>query len=253
MPTRDTAWAAGTPCWVDYSAADIEAAKAFYTSVIGWDYSEGREDFGGYVTALRSDRNAAGLMPTMSAEQPSAWTTYFATDDAEATAAAITANGGTVIAGRHEVGTLGVMVIGLDPQGIAFGAWQARDHTGFQIYNEPGSVVWNEGAMPDTDAARTFYSAVFGLRFDEMEGATDYATFSTGGDMLGGLGAQEPGAPQGWMVCFSVASTDNAAAAAEAAGGKIHTAPQDTPYGRFAVIEDPWGAAFELMQVQAEG
>ncbi len=25
-------------------------------------------------------------------------------------------------------------------------------------------------------------------------------------------------------------------------------APQDTPYGRFAVVEDPWGAPFSVMQ-----
>jgi len=33
MPTRDTAWPAGTPCWVDYGAADVDAAKAFYTDL----------------------------------------------------------------------------------------------------------------------------------------------------------------------------------------------------------------------------
>jgi predicted enzyme related to lactoylglutathione lyase len=25
-------------------------------------------------------------------------------------------------------------------------------------------------------------------------------------------------------------------------------AAQDTPFGRFAVVEDPWGAAFSVMQ-----
>jgi predicted enzyme related to lactoylglutathione lyase len=54
------------------------------------------------------------------------------------------------------------------------------------------------------------------------------------------------------MVCFSVTSTDDAAAAVETGGGKIHTPPQDTPYGRFAVVADPWGAAFELMQAAPE-
>jgi hypothetical protein len=40
MPTRDTAWPTGTPCWVDYGAADMEAARAFYTDVFGWTYAD---------------------------------------------------------------------------------------------------------------------------------------------------------------------------------------------------------------------
>jgi predicted enzyme related to lactoylglutathione lyase len=50
------------------------------------------------------------------------------------------------------------------------------------------------------------------------------------------------------LTCFSVPSTDDAVAATEAKGGKVTTAAMDTPFGRFAVLEDPWGAAFEVMQ-----
>ena len=30
-------------------------------------------------------------------------------------------------------------------------------------------------------------------------------------------------------------------------------AAQDSPYGRFAVLEDPWGAAFSVMQEPDKG
>jgi hypothetical protein len=252
MPVRDTSWPAGTPCWVDYSASDLDAAKTFYAAVLGWDYTEGKPEFGGYLNARTKGLLAAGIMPKMEASQPSVWMTYFATDDAAATVEAITGAGGSVIAGPHPVGSLGTMVVALDQQGVAFGAWQAADHTGVQIYNEPGALVWNEAAMPDPDAAKQFYSTVFGFRFDAIEGMDDYATFAIGEAPLGGLGGHSPGSPQGWMVCFSVASADDAAAAVESGGGKVQTAPMDTPYGRFAVVADPWGASFEVMQATAD-
>jgi len=249
MPTRDTSWPAGTPCWVDYAADDLDAAKDFYAAVVGWTgYTDSRPEFGGYVNALVGDSLAAGLMPKMEPEIPSVWTTYFATDDADATVAAITAAGGTLIAGPHDVGTLGRMVIAVDPQGGWFGAWQGADHIGFQIYNEPGGVVWNEGAMEDPDAARAFYTAVFGFGFEEVPDSGGYTMITNGSAPLGGLGAHQPGAPQGWLTCFSVASCDQAAVTAESHGGKVLSAPNDMPYGRFAVLEDPWGAAFEVMQ-----
>jgi predicted enzyme related to lactoylglutathione lyase len=248
MPTRDTPWPNGTPCWVDYGAADIDATKRFYADLLGWEYTGGEPEFGGYLTATRNGEQAAGLGPQQDPDDPPRWTTYFATDDAAATAARITEAGGTVLVEPMEVGPMGTMVIALDPQGNPFGLWQAGMHTGFRVFNEPGSVTWNEAAVDDPDAARTFYGAVFGFRFDEVPEAGGYTTFATEDRPLGGLGGHQPGSPKGWTTCFSVASTDAAVAGVEKAGGKVTMAATDTPFGRFAVVEDPWGAAFSVME-----
>jgi predicted enzyme related to lactoylglutathione lyase len=248
MPTRDTAWPAGTPCWVDYGAADVEAAKAFYTDVLGWSYTGGEPEYGGYLSCQTRSHAAAGMGPQMDPADPPRWTTYFATDDADAAAARITEAGGTVVMAPMDVGPLGRMVIARDPQGHPFGLWQSGQHTGATIYNEPGALVWNEVAVDDPEAARAFYAAVFGFRFEEVEGAGGYTTFSTDDRPLGGLSGHQPGSPKGWTACFSVASTDAAVAAVEKGGGKVTMAAQDTPYGRFAVVEDAWGAPFSVMQ-----
>lgn len=249
MPTRDTAWPAGTPCWIDYGAADIDAAKAFYTDVLGWTYTGGEPEYGGYLTCRTKGHAAAGMAPQMDPDEPPRWTTYFATDDADAAAARISEAGGTVAVQPMDVGPMGRMAIALDPQGQPFGLWQAGQHTGATIFNEPGALVWNEAAVDDPDAARAFYGSVFGFRFDEIEGAGGYTTFATGDRPLGGLGAHAPGHPKGWTSCFSVGSADGAVAAVEKGGGKVTGPAQDTPYGRIAVVEDPWGAPFSLMQV----
>jgi predicted enzyme related to lactoylglutathione lyase len=151
-----------------------------------------------------------------------------------------------------QVGPMGTMVIALDPQGNPFGLWQAGMQTGVQVFNEPGSLTWNEAAVDDPDAARTFYGAVFGFQFDEVPGAGGYTTFATGDRPLGGLGRHQPGSPKGWTTCFAVTSTDDAVAAIEAGGGKVTTAPMDTEFGRFAVVEDPWAAPFSVMQAPVD-
>ncbi|MGY1594529.1 VOC family protein [Geodermatophilus sp. SYSU D00708] len=254
MPTRNTPWPAGTPCWVDYGAADIDAAKDFYGRLFGWEYEGGDPEYGGYLNAHRNGQPAAGMGPLMNPGDSPSWTTYFATDDSQATATRIREAGGTVVVEPMEVGPMGTMTIAVDPQGNAFGLWQSGTHTGYRIYNEPGSLVWNEAAVDDPEAARRFYSAVFGFTFDAvpMDGEMDYTTFATGGNPLGGLGSHQPGSPKGWTTCFSVASTDDAVAAVEAAGGKVTMAATDTEFGRFAVLEDPWGAPFSVMQVPSE-
>jgi predicted enzyme related to lactoylglutathione lyase len=64
--------------------------------------------------------------------------------------------------------------------------------------------------------------------------------------------AATPWAPKGWLTCFGVANADEAVATAEANGGKVVMAPMPTPWGRFAVLEDPWGAPFEVMDSATE-
>ena len=248
MPTRDTAWPNGTPCWVDLNAPDVDAAKAFYTDVLGWTYTEGQPEYGGYLTCLAQGREAAGMMPQQDPSVPPHWTTYFATDDVDGAVARITDAGGSVVFAPMDVGPMGRMAIAADPQGNTFGLWQAGQQTGVRIFNEPGALVWNEAAVDDPESARDFYAAVFGFHFDEVEGADGYTTFATADRPLGGLGGHQPGSPKGWTCCFSVASTDEAVAAVEAGGGKVTMAAMDTPWGRFAVVEDPAGAAFSVME-----
>ena len=175
-----------------------------------------------------------------------------AASEAAATAQRIAEAGGTVVFPPMEVGPMGTMAIAIDPQGNPFGLWQGAQNTGVQIYNEPGALVWNEAAVDDPDAAREFYAAVFGFTFDPipMDGM-DYTTFTTGGNPLGGLGGVTPDVPKGWAVCFSVANTDEAVDAVQAAGGKVLMPAEDTEFGRFAVLADPWGASFSVMQAPA--
>jgi predicted enzyme related to lactoylglutathione lyase len=158
-----------------------------------------------------------------------------------------------VIVEPMEVGPMGTMVIALDPQRNVFGLWQSGMHTGTRIYNESGALSWNEAMTADTAGARQFYGTVFGFSFDVLppdqggEEDMDYTTFAKGGNPLGGLGAKQEGMPTGWLTCFGVDDADAAAATIESNGGRVTMPPMDTPFGRFAIAEDPWGAAFEIM------
>lgn len=253
MPTRDSAWPAGTPCWIDYGATELDGAKQFYAELFGWAWSGGEAEFGGYLNALKDGLQVAGFGPLMGEGGSPSWTTYFATDDAAATVGRIRDAGGTVIVEPMEVGPLGTMVVALDPQGTTFGLWQSGEHTGVQRYNEPGALVWSDAAVDDPQTAQSFYTAVFGFRWEAMEGMEPYATFGIGGDPLGGLSGVSPGLPRGWSTCFAVSSTDGAVAGVESGGGKVLQPAEETEFGRFAVLEDRWGASFAVMEVIAEG
>lgn len=249
MTTRTAPWPTGTPCWVDYGAADVAAAVRFYREVLGWAVEDPGPDDGGYVRCRVRGLDAAGIGPRTTPGTPPAWVTYLASDDVDASTAAAADAGGTVLAEPFDVTGAGRMSVVADPQGAVFGIWQAADRIGCAVVNEPGGLTWNEAAVPDPDAARTFYARVFGWSYDDVPGAGGaYRTFRTDGDALGGIGGLPAASvPPHWLTYFSVADADATVATARERGATVEAGPFDTEFGRMATLTDPWGATFAVI------
>ncbi len=118
-----------------------------------------------------------------------------------------------------------------------------------------GRPCWYELATSkgSVGAAEAFYGAVLGWTFQDagMEGFT-YHLASADGDMVAGvmeMPDEAGGMPPLWMIYFAVEDADKAAAAIEAAGGRIHKPVADIPgTGRFAIAGDPQGAGFGILE-----
>ncbi|HKA94694.1 MAG TPA: VOC family protein [Streptosporangiaceae bacterium] len=253
MVTRDKAWPSGTPCWVDLAVDDMARARTFYSRLFGWDIQPGPREAGGYTMCLKDGHPVAGIAPKQGPPgTPSVWTVYLASDDVDETAGKVTAAGGSILAAPVDVMDSGRAAIATDPAGAAFGIWQARQHTGLGLVNEPGSVCWNENFSRDMDGNKAFYSAVFGYEYGDMSTPEfRYATLKVDGLEVGGIGdlgsGFPPDAPAHWSTYFCVGDTDAAVATITGAGGSVMREPRDSPYGRMAVVRDDQGAAFSLM------
>lgn len=252
MPTRDTPWPAGTPCWVDLSVPDLPEGVDFYARVLGWTMVDSGAEYGNYHIAHVDGRAAAGIGPAMAEGQPSAWTVYLASDDVDATAKLVTEHGGSLLFEPMDVAGNGRMAIAADPAGAAFGIWQALGMIGAGVYNEPGGLSWEDARLTDVDAARRFYTGVFSYSYQPIEGAPeDYQTFHLDGPPLGGMGGMmgaPDGTPSHWLPYFGVADADAAVAAVEQGGGTVLTPLESTPYGRMGTVTDPFGAVFAVIQ-----
>lgn len=117
--------------------------------------------------------------------------------------------------------------------------------TGTQL----GAPCWYELNTPDLDAAEAFYGRIIGWSVGSagMDGF-DYRLGQIDGSMVAGL-MSLPDIPPCWTLYFATPDCDATAQAAKVAGGKIFKAPEDIPgVGRFAVLADPQGAVFALLQ-----
>jgi uncharacterized protein len=253
MTTRETPWPQGTPSWVDLMVPDTKAAGEFYGRLFGWQIQDLGEEAGGYAIAQLSGRPAAGIGPVPEAQDmPSVWNTYIAVDDVEAIVGRVTDSGGQVLMPAMDVMQAGRMAVVADSTGAVFGLWQAGEHKGAEIVNEPGALTWNECMTRDYDEARKFYADVFGYQLEDVgDGGFKYSVLNLGGSPVGGLGeigADMPAeVPPHWLCYFWVADTDETVERATALGGQVRVPPQDTPYGRMAVLQGAQGESFAVI------
>jgi predicted enzyme related to lactoylglutathione lyase len=260
MPIR-TSYAPGTPCWIDLMSPDVDASSAFYCGLFGWEAAPQSDDAGTFIyTMLRKDgHDAAGLggQPPMMAGAPPVWNSYISVADADATVALAEKVGGTVLMPAMDVMDAGRMAVLADPTGAVFSIWQPGVHQGAGIVNEPNTYSWNELITRDVDHAKAFYGEVFGWEYDGMDmGPMGMYWVVRGGEHgIAGIMSRPPNlpaeAPDHWLVYFLVADIEASVAATSAAGGGAVFGPAPIPgVGTIAVLNDPQGGAFALMQPQ---
>jgi predicted enzyme related to lactoylglutathione lyase len=120
-----------------------------------------------------------------------------------------------------------------------------------------GAFIWYELMTGDPAAAAPFYRAVIGWEIapegNAMPNGSEYRMIarSTGGHAGGVLTITADmaahGAKPGWFGYVHTDDVDAAVARLVALGGAVHMPPADMGVGRIAMVSDPWGAVFYLM------
>ena len=239
----------GTPSWVDLGTADLPDAQRFYSALFGW----AAEVSGDYVTFQLNGSPVAGAGPLFGVGQPTAWSTYIATDDADAVATRVAAAGGKVLVPPFDVPDQGRMAAFLDAGGAPFSVWQAGPMRGAELFDVPGALTWNELNTRDLDGAMAFYRSVFGWQFrNSAVAGLPYAVAKVNDTPVCGLQAMLPDewpddmGPH-WTVYFAVHDCDITTEHALALGGHVMRPPTNLSIGRYAVLCDPQGGLFAVL------
>lgn len=281
MSERD-GYIPGVPCWTDTSQPDPGAAAEFYGGLFGWEFEDvlpAGSSAKYLVGRLRGgDVAAVGSIPE-GAPPMAMWNTYVWVESADEAAAKATGAGGGVVMEPFDVMEAGRMAVLSDPEGAVFCVWQAKEHKGARIVNEPGAVVFHTLHTGDLEAAKAFYGEVFGWRTLGLGGSEEMWTLPGYGDhleqgdpgmrermagvgvpagfedvvaSLASIGDGRAGTPPHWGVTFAVEDADAAAERAAELGGKVVMAPFDAPWVRMTVIADPQGATFTASKFAPE-
>ena len=287
MPERD-GYIPGVPCWVDASEPDPEAAVDFYGGLFRWEFEDAtppssernyfiaRAEATGWSLFDSSGAPRAGDVAAIAsipaAAPPMAmWNTYFWVDSADEAASKVRAAGGGVVMEPFDFLDASRTAFLTDPEGAAFCVWEAKQHKGAGLVNDPGSLNFNGLNTRDVEGARSFYGSVFGWQTLTMDGGLQMWTLPGYGDYLEGYHADlreqmakagaperfedvvatinpiaddQPDTPAHWSVTFATDDADATAAKATELGGQVIVPPFDAPWVRMTILSDPQGATF---------
>jgi len=240
--------------WVDLASSDPKGARDFYTKVFGWNIEVNPDpQYGGYALAKIDGKDVAGIGGLQAPGQPTAWSLYIGTDDAEKLSQKVTEAGGTVVAPAFDVGDQGRIAVFQDPAGAFISGWQPTVMGGFQTQGS-NAFSWGELSARGLEKALPFYEKVFGWASKSTGDDTlPYTELQVDGQSIAGAIEMNPMVPAEmpsyWLTYFGVDDVDRAFKTAIDAGARELMPPEDFPGGRFAIVTDPQGAAFGLMQM----
>ena len=178
---------------------------------------------------------------------------YIAVESADDAASRVPQLGGKLLAPPFDVYDVGRMAVVQDPTGAVFALWQPKSHAGTGISGVPGTLCWADLMTPDPARAKEFYTGLFGWRIIKGENdPSGYLHIANGEKFIGGIppaNFRDPNVPPHWLVYFLVANCDETAAKAKELGAKTHLAPMTIEkVGRMAILADPQGAVFAIIQ-----
>lgn len=120
-----------------------------------------------------------------------------------------------------------------------------------------GAPIWIDSTTPDPAGDTAFYEGLFGWRSrgrgEERGRYTELLLGSGEGRPVAGIMPGEAGRPGTWHLSFHVADCVAAASRAERLGGAVTAGPTDMGDTAFAMLRDPLGAEFGLLEPRGEG
>jgi predicted enzyme related to lactoylglutathione lyase len=244
--------AVGKFVWHENNSNDIEKAKNFYTELFGWETEVWKPGEMDYPMIKAGDKTHGGF-GTAEGGAPSHWLGHVLVENVDDTTARAMQAGGNVVAGPFDIPEIGRMAVIADPQGAILSAYASPAEGPLS----EGVFVWDELVTTDVEAAKRFYSEVFGWTSRDMDmGEMTYTIFQNSDDVdVAGALPRPAGmqAPPHWLPYIYTDDVDKTAAQAKELGANVFMEAFDVPnVGRIAVLQDPVGAVFGLFKPSAQ-
>ncbi len=242
---------------VELVTPDLAAAKQFYAGLFGWTFRDIQAGKTEYAEASLDGRPVAGLIhrdiPAGKHRQPS-WLSFIAVSDVDAAKTIALQHGAKVLFEPHTFPDRGREAVFADPQGAVFAVLASSSGDPPDVMAAPGEWIWSSLITTDPDTGAAFYQALFDYEVYELpsDDGSEHVMLASGNyarASVNPLPANKPSIHPHWLNFIRVKDTAMMAAKVVALGGRVLVEPRvDRDGGKVAVVADPMGAPFGLLE-----
>lgn len=252
----------GKVVFVELITPDIAAAKHFYGELLGWTFRDIQDNETTYAEASLDNRPVAGLVHKRilpGEHRQSAWLSFIAVSDVDAAKKIALQQGAKVLFEPHNIPNRGREAVFADPQGAIFAVLDSSSGDPPDVLAAPGEWIWSSLMTTDPDTAAAFYQTLFD--YDVFDFPADkparHLMFASGNYARASanvLPENRPDAHPHWLNYIRVDDTVKMIAKVVSLGGRVLVEPRiDRQGGKIAVVTDPMGAAFGLLEWPTTG
>jgi predicted enzyme related to lactoylglutathione lyase len=247
----------GKVVWTDLVTPDLAAAERFYGGLFGWTFQSIHTGNSDYAVAMADGRPVGGLyeksIPAGEHRQ-SAWLTFIAVRDVDGAKRAALAHGAKVVSDSKTYPSRGRQAVFTDPEGAVFAVLASSSGDAPDFLAAPGEWIWSSLLSRDPGAEAAFYQQVFS--YDVFDLASDdgfvHVILSSDDFARASVNTFPAGTARRhahWLNFIRVDNTIDAVAKVVSSGGRVLVEPHvDRHGGEVAVVADPAGAPFGLME-----
>jgi len=247
----------GKVIFVELVTPDLEAAKQFYAGLFGWSFREIHSRGTTYAEAAINGHPVAGLLqkeiPSGRQRQP-AWLSFMAVSDVDAANNLALQQGAKQLFEPHNFPDRGREAVFADPQGAVFAVLASSSGDPPDVLAAPGEWIWSSLITSDPERGAEFYQKLFEYEVYQAPADDGRQHLMLASDNYARASVNPPptdsaGFHPHWLNYIRVEDTVEMAAKAVALGGRVLVEPKiDRHGGKIAVVADPQGAAFGLLE-----
>jgi predicted enzyme related to lactoylglutathione lyase len=247
----------GKVVWADLVTPNLAGAEAFYGGLFGWNIREIHVGDTDYAVASEDGRPIAGLVQRAvrpGERKQSHWLTFIAVHDADAAVRSAVEDGGKILSKPRTYGGRGRQAVLAGRDGAVFAVLASKSGDPGDFLASPGEWIWSALLTQDPDGAARFYKTLFGYDVFDLpsEDGLEHVVLSSQDYARAGINSlpkDDLHRHAHWLNFIRVTNTSDAVAKAEVLGGKILVEPRvDRHGGRVALLADPYGAPFGVME-----
>jgi len=247
----------GKIIWHDLFTDKLKESMEFYSGLLGWEFRKFGPGKRAYYYITDDGLGVGGVTQLKTSDgTENQWVSYISVDNVDATSSYVTQHGGKVLVSPRTFEQLGKVAIFADPEGAPFGVMNSSSGDPREVLPYVGQWVWADLFALNPIAQVEFYKGIADYKAVQnpvTKVDQDYFLQSNNVARAGVLPTPAEDILPNWLPYVRVEDIHTSITKVTQLAGRIIMHPSQQIFnGKLAIVSDPGGAVFGMIEFKKQ-